>query len=43
MNIFETLAYYFEFPFTRYALIAGVCISLASSLFGVTLVLKRFS
>ena len=43
MNIFETLAYYFEFSFTRYALIAGVCISLASSLFGVTLVLKRFS
>lgn len=39
----ETLLYYLEFPFTRYALIAGVCISLASALFGVTLVLKRFS
>ena len=33
----DTLAYYFEFPFVRYALIVGV------SLLGVTLVLKRFS
>lgn len=39
----ETLFYYLEFPFTRYALICGVFISLASALFGVTLVLKRFS
>ena len=38
MNIFETLAGYFQFPFVRYVLIA-----LCSSLLGVTLVLKRFS
>ena len=43
MNIFETLAGYFQFPFVRYALIAGVPIALCSSLLGVTLVLKRFS
>ena len=43
MQIFETLAHYFEFPFVRYALIAGVLIALCSSLLGVTLVLKRFS
>ena len=43
MNIFETLAGYFQFPFVRYALIAGVLIELCSSLLGVTLVLKRFS
>lgn len=43
MQIFETLALYFEFPFVRYALIAGVLIALCSSLLGVTLVLKRFS
>ena len=42
MNIFETLAGYFQFPFVRYALIAGVLIALCSSLLGVTLVLKRF-
>ena len=39
----DTLAYYFEFPFVRYALIVGVLIALCSSLLGVTLVLKRFS
>ena len=43
MNIFETLAGFFQFPFVRYALIAGVLIALCSSLLGVTLVLKRFS
>ena len=43
MNIFEPLAGYFQFPFVRYALIAGVLIALCSSLLGVTLVLKRFS
>ena len=37
------LAYYMEFPFVRYALIVGVLIALCSSLFGATLVLKRFS
>ena len=34
---------YLEFPFVRYALIVGVLVALCSSLFGVTLVLKRFS
>ena len=43
MNIFETLSRYLQFPFVRYALIAGVLIALCSSLLGVTLVLKRFS
>ncbi len=43
MNLFETLAYYFSFPFIRYAFIVGVLVSLCSSLLGVTLVLKRFS
>ena len=43
MRIFETLHGYFQFPFVRYALIAGVLIALCSSLLGVTLVLKRFS
>lgn len=39
----DKLAMYFEYPFVRYALIAGVLIALCSSLLGVTLVLKRFS
>ena len=43
MSIFETLAYYFSFPFIRYAFIVGILVSLCSSLLGVTLVLKRFS
>ena len=34
---------YLQYPFVVYALIVGVLISLSSSLFGVTLVLKRFS
>ena len=34
---------YIHFPFVQYALIAGVLISLCSSLLGVTLVLKRYS
>ncbi|HPE95513.1 MAG TPA: metal ABC transporter permease [Bacillota bacterium] len=41
--VFETLSFYFEFPFVRYALIVGVLIALCSSLFGATLVLKRYS
>ncbi|MBQ6262446.1 MAG: metal ABC transporter permease [Clostridia bacterium] len=43
MALFEKLAFYMSFQFVRYALIAGILISLCSSLFGVTLVLKRFS
>ncbi len=41
--IFEKLANYLSFPFVQYALIVGVLIALCSSLFGATLVLKRFS
>ncbi len=38
-----SIATYFEYPFVRYAIIVGMLIALCSSLFGVTLVLKRFS
>ncbi len=41
--IFEKLALYLSFPFVRYALIVGVLIALCASLFGVILVLRRFS
>ena len=43
MEIFEKLAFYWQFPFFRNALIVGVVIALCSSLLGVTLVLKRLS
>ena len=43
MSFLDTLAFYFAYPFVRYALIVGVLIALCSSLLGVTLVLKRFS
>lgn len=39
----NTLIQYFQYPFVRYAFIVGVLISLCAALFGVTLVLKRFS
>ncbi len=39
----EKLVMYLQYPFVRHALIVGVLISLCSALFGVTLVLKRFS
>ncbi len=39
----EARYYYFSFPFFKYALIVGMLIALCSSLFGVVLVLKRFS
>ena len=42
-NLWQTLVYYFQYPFVRYALIVGLLIALCSSLLGVTLVLKRFS
>jgi zinc transport system permease protein len=42
-EIMDKLALYFQFPFVRYAMIAGTLIALCSSLLGVTLVLKRFS
>lgn len=43
MNIFEKIAYYFSFSFTRYAVIAGLLVAVCSSLIGVSLVLKRYS
>lgn len=42
-ELFSKIVLYFEYPFVRYAMIAGVLIALCSSLLGVTLVLKRFS
>ena len=42
-EIMEKLTLYFQYDFVRYAMIVGVLIALCSSLFGVTLVLKRFS
>ncbi len=42
-ELLAKIAMYFEYPFVRYAFITGVLIALCSSLFGVTLVLKRFS
>ena len=43
MPLFDTLLYYLDFPFVRYAIVVGVLVSLCSSLLGVTLVLKRYS
>ncbi len=43
MNIIQTLSAYFSYPFVRYALLAGILISLCASLLGVSLVLKRYS
>ncbi len=42
-NISSLISYYFEYEFVRYALVVGVLIALCAALFGVTLVLKRFS
>ena len=43
MNIFQTLFHYFSYPFVRYAVIAGILISLCAGLLGVVLVLKRYA
>lgn len=43
MNVFQILGEYFSYEFVWFALIAGTLIALCSSLFGVVLVLKRFS
>lgn len=43
MDYLAQITAYLQYPFVRYALIVGVLIALCSSLFGVTLVLKRFS
>lgn len=39
----DKLAFYFDYPFVRYAFVVGILIALCSSLLGVVLVLKRFS
>lgn len=39
----DKLIMYLNYPFVRYALIVGILIAVCSSLFGVMLVLKRFS
>ncbi len=41
--LMEKIMLYMAYPFVRYAIIVGVLIALSSSMFGVTLVLKRFS
>ena len=43
MNVLETLIHYFSYPFVRYAVIAGILISLCAGLLGVVLVLKRYA
>lgn len=43
MTVLQIFAEYFSYPFVWYALIVGVLIALCSALFGVVLVLKRFS
>ena len=43
IELFETIASYFQFQFVQYAFIVGILVALCSSLLGVTLVLKRFS
>ncbi len=42
-DMMDKLIHYFSFPFVRYALIAGVLISLCAGLLGVILVLKRYA
>ncbi len=39
----ETILHYFSYPFVRYAVIAGILISLCAGLLGVILVLKRYA
>ena len=43
MSFIQTLGEYFSYPFVWYTLIVGVLIALCSALFGIVLVLKRFS
>ena len=43
MNKLSLLMEYFSYDFVRYAFAVGVLISLCSAMFGVVLVLKRFS
>lgn len=39
----DKLIMYLNYPFVRYAFIVGILVALCSSLFGVILVLKRYS
>ena len=43
MGLFNELQLYLAYPFVRYALVVGILIAFCSSLFGVILVLKRYS
>ena len=43
MNPWQTLIHYFSYPFVRYAVVAGILISLCAGLLGVVLVLKRYA
>lgn len=43
VQLVDKLIYYMQYPFVKYALVVGILIALCSSLFGATLVLKRFS
>ena len=43
MNVWQTLTHYFSYPFVRYAVVAGILISLCAGLLGVVLVLKRYA
>ncbi len=43
MQIIDTIAMYFQYPFVRNAFVVAVLIALCASMLGVTLVLKRFS
>ncbi len=42
-EMWRMISYYFEFDFVQYAFLVGILIALCSALFGVILVLKRFS
>jgi len=42
-QLLTSLEYYFAYPFVWYALIVGILIALCAALFGVILVLRRFS
>lgn len=42
-DMFVKIADYFSYDFVRYAMIVGVLVSVCAALFGVILVLKRFS
>lgn len=43
MSFINSILNYFNYDFVRYALLAAVFISIAASLLGIPLVLKRFS